>query len=169
MENSILTKLPFDPGILIILLLVLVLVLIVLVIQTAEKQNRLITQYRSFMKGKDGKTLEGSVMTRFQEMDQVSLIVRKQQGDIDKLYTNMKSVYQKLGIVKYDAFQEMGGNLSFALTLLDDNNNGFIINSIHSSEGCYTYIKEIVKGESYIALAEEEAQSLKKAIEDAVL
>ena len=58
----------------------------------------------------------------------------------------------------------MGGKLSFALTLLDGNNSGFILNAMHSREGCYTYIKEIVRGESYIELAEEEAQSLEKAI-----
>lgn len=164
MENSILAKLPFDAGILIIILFAAVIVLAVFVVQLTESQKRMSTQYKSFMKGKDGKTLEDSVMNRFQEMDQVALIVRKHQGDIDSVRTTMKSVYQKLGIVKYDAFQEMGGNLSFALTLLDDNNNGFILNSIHSREGCYTYIKEIVKGESFIALAEEEAQSLEKAV-----
>ena len=58
----------------------------------------------------------------------------------------------------------MGGNLSFALTLLDGNNNGYIINSMHSREGCYNYIKEIVKGESYIELSEEESESLSRAI-----
>ena len=60
----------------------------------------------------------------------------------------------------------MGGKLSFAMALLDKNNNGFIINSIHSREGCYTYIKEIVKGESYILLGEEERQALEKAIDE---
>ena len=63
-----------------------------------------------------------------------------------------------------DAFNEMGGNLSFALTLLDGENSGFIINSMHSREGCYNYIKEIVKGASYIELSEEEAESLERAI-----
>ena len=66
--------------------------------------------------------------------------------------------------MKYDAFHEMGGNLSFALTLLDGNNNGWIINAMHSREGCYTYIKEIVKGQSYLELSEEEAESLDRAI-----
>ena len=76
----------------------------------------------------------------------------------------MESHYQKVGIVKYDAFHEMGGNLSFALTMLDENDNGWIFNAMHSREGCYTYIKEVVKGESYIELSEEERQCLEKAI-----
>ena len=72
--------------------------------------------------------------------------------------------FQRVGIVKYDAFNEMGGKLSFAIAMLDGNNSGWIINAMHSREGCYTYIKEIIKGESYIELAEEEAEALDKAI-----
>lgn len=56
------------------------------------------------------------------------------------------------------------GKLSFALTMLDNDNNGWILNSMHSRDGCYTYIKEIVRGESYIELSEEEAESLDQAV-----
>ena len=49
----------------------------------------------------------------------------------------------------------MGGKLSFALALLDNRNNGFIINAMHSREGCYTYVKEIINGESYITLGDK--------------
>ena len=48
--------------------------------------------------------------------------------------------------------------------MLDGNNSGWVINAMHSREGCYTYIKEIVKGESYVELAEEEAEALDRAI-----
>ncbi len=60
----------------------------------------------------------------------------------------MEGSYQKVGIVKYNAFQEMGGQLSFALTLLDENDNGWLLILMHIQEECYLYIKEIVKGES---------------------
>ena len=58
----------------------------------------------------------------------------------------------------------MGGDLSFALTMLDENNTGWILNAMHSREGCYTYVKEIINGESYINLGEEEKKALNKAI-----
>ena len=74
------------------------------------------------------------------------------------------STYYKSGIVKYDAFHEMGGKLSFALAMLDGNDSGWVINAMHSREGCYTYVKEIVKGESFVELAEEEAEALDKAM-----
>ena len=76
----------------------------------------------------------------------------------------LKTHYQKVGIVKYDAFHEMGGELSFAITMLDENNTGWILNIMHSRQGCYAYVKDIVKGESTIQLAEEERESLEKAI-----
>ena len=74
---------------------------------------------------------------------------------------------QKLGLVKYDAFNQMGGQLSFSLALLDENNNGFIINSVHSTEGCYSYTKEIKNGECKISLGQEEAEALAIAIGEA--
>ena len=65
---------------------------------------------------------------------------------------------------KFDELDEMGGELSFALTMLDENNNGWIFNAMHSREGCYTYIKEVVNGESYIELSSEEKECLEKAV-----
>lgn len=76
----------------------------------------------------------------------------------------MESAYQKMGLVKYDAFNQMGGQLSFSLALLDENNNGFIINSVHSSEGCYSYTKEIKLGQCVIDLGAEEAEALAMAM-----
>ena len=76
----------------------------------------------------------------------------------------MKNTFQKVGLVKYDAFQEMGGKLSFSLALLNEINDGFIINAMHSREGCYTYIKEVIDGNSIIALGDEEKEALEMAI-----
>ena len=164
MNSKILEALGIDPGIIIILLLVLIIILFLLVISANMKYNRLKFSYNSFMKGKDGKTLEDSIFDRFDELDSLTNLAMKNRSEIKKIKEEMMSNLQKVGILKYDAFQEMGGKLSFALTLLDGNNNGYIINSMHSREGCYNYIKEIVKGESYIELSEEEAESLERAI-----
>ena len=150
--------------ILIIALFVLVVVLFILVINANMKYNRLKISYNSFMRGKDGRTLEDSIFERFEELDNLTEMTIKNRQAIRKINEEMMSNFQKVGIVKYDAFNEMGGKLSFAITLLDGNNSGYIINSMHSREGCYNYVKEIVKGESYIELSEEEAESLDNAI-----
>jgi len=164
MESKILGKIGIDPGIILIVMLVLVVVLFFMVISANMKYNRLKASYASFMKGKDGRTLEESIFERFDELNNISKMTLKNRQEIKTLQNDMMDNLQKVGILRYDAFNEMGGNLSFALTVLDGNNNGYIINSMHSREGCYNYIKEIVKGESYIELSEEEAESLEKAI-----
>lgn len=164
MESKILAAIGIDPAYIFAILLVLIIIQFVLYISINMKYKRLKSSYASFMRGKDGKNLEKSILDKFSELDEVESIVKKNTSDIKHLFSEVKSDYQKVGIVKYDAFNEMGGNLSFAITLLDGNNSGFILNAMHSREGCYTYVKEIVRGESYIELAEEEAQSLEKAI-----
>ena len=58
----------------------------------------------------------------------------------------------------------MGGKLSFALALLDRENNGIILNAVHSRDNCFLYLKEIVKGESYVMLSQEEVEALRKAV-----
>ena len=106
--------------------------------------------------------------TLIQRLDQVdSLLESNEENDsnIKVLSKNMQRTYQKMGLIKYDAFHEMGGKLSFSLAMLDMRNNGFIINAMHTREGCYTYIKEIIDGNSVIVLSEEEQEALKRAMD----
>jgi len=120
------------------------------------------------MKGRGGKSIEELLKTRIDEIDNLKendAIINK---DMRYIHKSMVNSFQKCGIVKYDAFKEMGGKLSFALVLLNEQNTGFIFNSIHSREGSYTYIKEIIKGESYTALGDEEAEALEMAKQSTV-
>ena len=164
MESKILSTLGIDPGIIFIALLVLIIVLFVLYINVWMNYSRLKNSYNTFMKGKDGKTLENSFKEKFDEVESVLRVTKQNRQDIKEMSKILRRNFHKFGIVKYDAFNEMGGKLSFAIAMLDGNNSGWIINAMHSREGCYTYIKEIIKGESYIELAEEEAEALDKAI-----
>ena len=147
-----------------IFLLLFVILLFLLYVNVTMKYNRLKSSYMTFMRGKDGKTLEESMKERFAEVDTILKVTKQNRSDIREINRRLEGNYQKLGIIKYDAFNEMGGKLSFALAMLDGKNNGWVINAMHSREGCYTYVKEIVKGESYVELAEEEAEALDKAI-----
>jgi len=164
MESKILSTLGIDPGIIFIVMLILIIVLFVLYFKVSMNYNRLKNSYNTFMKGKDGKTLENSLKEKFDEVEAVIRVTKQNRQDIKEMSKILKRNFHKFGIVKYDAFNEMGGKLSFAIAMLDGNNSGWIINAMHSREGCYTYIKEIIKGESYIELAEEEAEALDKAI-----
>lgn len=164
MESKILSKIGIDPAIILIIMLIILIAALGIAICAVMNYKRLKATYSSFMRGKDGKTMEDSILDLMDEFDDLSATVRKNCQSIQNIHTDMLDSYQKVGILKYDAFHEMGGKLSFAITILDGNNNGFILNSVHSREGCYNYVKEIVKGESYIELSEEETESLERAI-----
>ncbi|WMJ85404.1 DUF4446 family protein [Anaerocolumna sp. MB42-C2] len=139
-------------------------ILFILFITLAIRVSKINKRYRKFMIGADGKSLESQFITRFAEVDELKLESKKLKNKINKINENLVFTYQKVGIVKYDAFKEMGGKLSFALAMLNDNNDGFILNSMHSSrEGCYTYVKEVIKGEAFVVLAEEERLALEEA------
>ena len=154
--GGILGSLGIDPFYLFVILFVLQVAIIVLLCLVYDKYNRLQNSYNVFMKGKNGKSLEKSIFRRFEKLKKIEKLAEENREEIDKIYKKME--------VKYDAFHEMGGDLSFALTMLDENNTGWILNAMHSREGCYTYIKEVIKGESYIELSEEERDCLEKAI-----
>lgn len=167
MVNSpLLELLGIDPAIIFGVLLFLIIILLILLIVAMVKIGNTNRRLDSFMRGKDAESLEETMIEIIAELERLNASDIQKRRDIKRINDNLMITYQKQGIVKYDAFNEMGGKLSFALALLDKNNNGFIINSMHSREGCYTYIKEIVKGESYIMLGEEERQALEKAIDE---
>ncbi|MDO4599556.1 MAG: DUF4446 family protein [[Ruminococcus] gnavus] len=151
-------------GYLVIVLLILQVIFIGIVINLQMKYKRMQEKYQIFMRGKDGRSLERGFLEQFKTVEKLERIAKQNTRDIDMICKKMRSHYQKVGIVRYDAFQEMGGDLSFVLTMLDENNSGWILNAIHSREGCYTYIKEIVKGECDMELGREERESLKKAM-----
>ena len=151
--------------ILIILLFLLQVVLLFLLVRVNMKYDRLKSSYSSFMRGKDGKTLEESILMRFEDIEALKNVAKQNRQDIKQLNKVLADNFQKIGIVKYDAFHEMGGKLSFSLAMLDMRNNGFIINAMHTREGCYTYIKEIIDGNSVIVLSEEEQEALKRAMD----
>ena len=80
------------------------------------------------------------------------------------LTRSVKGSYQKFGMVKYNAFKGMGGNLSFAFAMLDYTNSGFVFNSVHSREGCYLYLKEVDRGQTETLLGNEEKEALERAL-----
>ena len=140
------------------------LLLLILLIINMVKTSKLKKKYNSFMVGKDAKSLEDNLIKRINQVEEVLVSEKKNEENIEKLFRSMKVTFQKVGMVKYDAFNEMGGKLSFSLALLDQKNDGFIINAVHSREGCYTYIKEIIDGNSVLVLAEEEKEALNLAM-----
>ena len=155
----------FDSDYIILGLAGFCIVLFILVIVNMAQTSKMKKKYKKFMSGKNAKSLEEILVKRLNQIDSLVDANATNEKNIKKVVNNMKFTFQKVGLVKYDAFNEMGGKLSFSLALLNASNDGFVLNAVHSREGCYTYIKEIVGGNSIIVLADEEQEALDMAKE----
>lgn len=139
-------------------------VLLVLVIISLCKLKTLKRRVDSLTRGKDTESMEDIILSYLQRVESLEEGEEITRAALTAIKDNLKITYQKKGLVKYDAFREMSGALSYSLALLDKENNGVLISSMYSREGCYTYAKDIVNGESKINLSEEEAEALKQAM-----
>ena len=164
MNNSMLNNLLFDPAYLIIGLAVISVALLIAFIICAVKMNKLYHKYDLFMRGKDAETLEDMIMDELDELRDLRAEDRSNKDSIRTLNRNQRASFQKYGLVKYNAFKGMGGNLSFAFAMLDYTNSGFVLNCVHSREGCYLYIKVVDMGQTDIVLGNEEQEALEQAL-----
>lgn len=153
-----------DIGYILLVLVILTIILIILNIVSLVKISNLKKRLRKFMKGKDARSLEKEIIALHEDNKFLKNSTDTNKKDIRDLNKRFAKAFQKIGIVKYDAYQQMGGLLSFSLALLDEDNNGLILNSVHSTEGCYTYTKEVVYGECKLELSNEEKVALDQAM-----
>lgn len=147
-----------------IALAVISLISIILLIITLCKLKGLRRRIDALTRGKDAESMEDTILNFFERIESLEDAEQKMHRDIREIKENLKITYQKTGLVKYDAFREMSGALSYSLALLDKENNGVLISSMYSREGCYTYAKDIVNGGCKINLSEEEQEALKQAV-----
>lgn len=153
-----------DIGIVLLVMIVVMLILAILLIVLMVQFNKYKKKYNKFMQGKNAKSLEKDIMALYEDNVFIKNSVENNRKNIDELFDKHVFAFQKMGIIKYDAFKEMGGKLSFSLALLNEKNDGFVINSVHSSDGCYSYTKKIKDGESNIDLSNEEKEAVERAI-----
>lgn len=166
---EIFDKLNLDMGYVVIGMAAVLFVALILLIVFIVKYTKLQKNYKKFMMTSDGNSIEKELQLKFNKVNTISSKVRVIEERLEGIDETLVKTYQKMGIVKYDAFKEMGGKLSFSLALLNQDNTGILISSMHSREGCYTYTKEIIKGESFVLLADEEREALNQAMQKDVI
>lgn len=143
---------------------VVCLITIVILIITLCKLKKLRRRIDDLTRGKDTESMEDIMLNFFERIESLEEGEKVTRSDLKDIKKNLKITYQKKGLVKYDAFREMSGALSYSLALLDKENNGVLITSMYSREGCYTYAKDIENGNCKLNLSEEETEALKQAI-----
>ena len=127
------------------------------------KQNQARLEY--LMRGTDGDSLEEVLRKVIYDNTKVKTQLKNNVDEIVRINENLLTAYRKIGVVKYNAFPGMAGKVSSCIALLNNENNGIIINTMHGQEGCYTYVKEILNGKSINALTREDEEALKIALQ----
>lgn len=128
------------------------------------KLGSLQKRYDFFMRGESGASVERKLSVEVTELRETSKsldLLFQQQATIKKVQSD---TIQKIGYVKYNAFENIGNDLSFSLTLLDGNNNGICITSVYGRNESRIFSKPIIDGKSRVNLSQEELESLTEAL-----
>lgn len=147
-------------------LVLLVLVLIIIMCVNAVKMKKLKKRFEKFM-SKEDVNLEELLVQYTKKLNVLLQNEKEMQTSIEHMEKVVKNCVQKVGVVRYQAIQNMGADLSYTVALLDENNDGVVFNGIYGRDGCYTYAKPIQEGKSSYNLSDEELQAIEKAIKKA--
>lgn len=141
-------------------------ILIILYVSSNFKLRKLNKEYRSFMKkvGK-GEDLEENLKVYINRVEKVEKENKEIEEYCESLNKEIAKTIKKVGIVRYNAFKDTGSDLSFALALLNENNDGVVLNGIYSREMSNIYAKPIKAGKSTYTISEQEQEAINKAIE----
>jgi hypothetical protein len=128
-----------------------------------RRVSRLERRLGVLTRGEDGRSLENVLGAHLDRVLAVSRAVDDLGRRTSSVETSARSALQRVGIVRYNPFEETGGNQSFALALLDAEDHGIIISSLHARSGTRVYAKAVTSGRPAGALSNEEAEALRLA------
>lgn len=153
-------------NILIIFLIIIVFVLVITIILFLAKLVKIEARYNNFISKFDNKESIEETLRKY-----ISIVnnVNEENKIISSNYVNLErqlnKCAQKIGLVRYNAFDDVGSDLSFALAILDNENNGIVLNAIYARTSSNIYAKPIENGNSKYALSEEEIKAVNRAKE----
>ncbi len=138
---------------------------LLLIIIEHVRLNGMIKKYRLLIKGLSEKNVEDLMISYSEEMDEVKKIIDgKIENRIADLEGRMPTCLRNIGLVTYNALENIGNNMSFSIAAVDDKKNGFVLTGIYTRENSYMYLKELLDGISKKELSREEKEALSKAM-----
>jgi hypothetical protein len=143
--------------------LFLILILFAMNMSNRSKIRKLKNKYNRFMNGSGDVSLEEVLEECIDKVNNVIDKNKEIEYQINSIKRNMYYCVQKVGVVRYNAFDDVGSDLCFSIALLDNNDDGVVISSLYARESSSTYAKPVSRGKSKYALSAEEI----KAIDDA--
>lgn len=152
-------------GAIVVALAVACLVLLLAVIALVRRTSRLDRRLRGLTRGEDGRSLEAVLDAHLDRVDRVARELDELAARSAVLEQTQRRAFQRIGLVRFNPFEETGGNQSFALALLDQRGDGFVVSSLHARAGTRVYGKAIAGGAAESTLSAEEAEALRLALE----
>lgn len=140
-------------------------ILSIVVAMILLKMKKIQRKYEAFMI-KDDVDLENLLIHYAKKVNQVKDNEDRILGEINRLSNEVKYCTQKVGVVRYNAIERIGADLSFAIAMMDAEDNGIVLNGIYSRDGSYIYSKPIKAGTSTYQLSDEEKEAIRLAIEN---
>lgn len=162
--NDIITTLKDIQPYIILGLSVIVLILMIMLLIAFKSINKLETRYRKLTRGANNKNLEEIILGYLDSIDDIKALTENIKNDHKELEDKIKGCVQKVSILRYKAFEDVGSDLSFSIALLDHNNDGIMLTGIYGRNDSTVYAKPIDKGISRYDLSEEEQEVLDNAI-----
>ncbi len=133
------------------------------VVWLARSVSRLEARLSGLTRGADGRSLEAVLDAHLERVHTVARQVDDVANRTAVLESASRRAFSRVGLVRYNPFEETGGNQSFALALLDANGDGWVLSSLHARSGTRVYAKAISAGRSDAALSDEEAAAIRQA------
>lgn len=145
-------------------LLVISLLLILFIIISQYRTKKLVKKYNKLVNGISGIDIEELLKNINKDINDMNLDINKIEKNINEIETKLSFAIRRVGFIRYNAFDDMGSQLSFSIALLDDFKNGFVYTSIYGRENTVSYGKPIKNGTSNIPLSAEEMIVIDRAI-----
>ncbi len=147
----------------IITMAAIILVMFIIILTNTVKLNKLKKRHQKITNNFNDKNLETILIDHYKKVQEVTIDNQKIKNDIIKIKKDLSICVQKIGVIRYNAFNDVGSDLSYAIAVMDLEDNGFVINGIYSRESSTTYAKPVVNGQSKYPLSVEEMQAIDMA------
>lgn len=125
---------------------------------------RLAGRLDAMTRGGDGRSLEAVIAGSLERVDRIGRDVDQLASRSAVMETDLRSAVQHVALLRYNPFEETGGNQSFALALMDANGNGLVVSSLHARAGTRIYGKTLVAGRAEVTLSTEESEAVRLAL-----
>lgn len=161
--ESLINSLNHAPGLAVLILIIGLILLLAFVLVQFFAIKQMKTKWGRLMADASGTNIEELLQRHINDQEVTTAAISDSKERLDTLEKKMKTAKRYIGLIRYDAFEEVGGSQSFALACYDEEGNGVVLTSQVGREGCRVYGKTLVHGKSERPLSSEEEMAIEQA------